>query len=487
MDTKLPLQSPVSPVTSSMTPELEHITQEMYKKNVELAQTNKILSLLRKIDDIILSSVTDPKEIATQVAQTLVGDADFQIAAIYGNDETALELSLFGLAQNQTVVASTQALHTGEILPQIIPLSLHQNILVQSVTDGKKYVTTKYLDITVSSLSLQDAALLQQAARIQTFLIFPLIVRKGVLGVLVVGHAASSQELGDYEVDLLSRLVDLVGIAMDNAILYAKVQESNVKLKEIDKLKDEFVSLASHELRTPMTAIKSYLWMALAGKGGALSDKQKYYLDRAYRSTDRLIKLVNDMLNISRIESGRISVELQDVDVPQLVTEVIEEVMPRAEELGITIQIMPSPPLPHALGDANKLKEVVINLIGNSLKFTPKDGKITASFSVDTEGLIEVAIADTGAGIPPDDISKLFQKFSLLPGSYIVNKTATQGTGLGLYICKSIIDLHNGKIWVNSQGVGKGTVFTFSLPQFDSSKVTMSSLKGATELVHTQL
>ncbi len=483
MDPSLPSVSHTSlPIAS----DLEHITQEMYKKNLELAQTNKILSLLRKIDDIILSSVTKPSEIALQVVKILIEEADFQVAAIYVSSALSREISLLGSAQNQTVSATIQALQSGEVFAQKIPFAESNNAIIKTITTSQKYTTSQYADIAYSSLSSQEKALFQKSLQVKTFFIFPLIVRKNVIGSLVVGHTAMMHELEEFEIHLLTRLVDLIGIAIDNALLYTTVQENNVRLQEVDKLKDEFVSLASHELRTPMTAIKSYLWMALAGKGGVLSDKQKYYLDRAYRSTDRLIKLVNDMLNISRIESGRISIELADVDIQQLTHEVIEEVMPRALELGITVSLMPAPTLPHTLADENKIKEVLINLIGNSLKFTPKGGNISIAFEVNRIGMVEVKVSDNGAGIPAEDISKLFQKFSLLPGSYVVNKTATQGTGLGLYICKSIIELHGGKIWVQSPGIGKGSVFSFTLPQFDPKKITASKSDGV-ELVHTQL
>lgn len=480
MDPKLPASSSVSPPS-----DLEHITQEMYKKNVELAETNKTLSLLRKIDDIILSSVTDPSEIAKHVAQTLIEDAEFQIASLYVHDTARSEIRLLGSSQSKTVASSLQALHISDVFPSLISLSHKNNLIVQTVLDSKKYMTKKYSDLVIANAS-QESGLLQQSLQIKTFFTLPLIVRGGVRGALVVGHAANPDEMGDFEISLLHRLADVIGIALDNALLYAMVQESNRRLQEVDKLKDEFVSLASHELRTPMTAIKSYLWMALAGKGGALSEKQTFYLDRAYRSTDRLIKLVNDMLNISRIESGRISIELTKVDIQHLVTEVIEEVSPRAQELGIQLTSLPFPSLPLTLADANKIKEVVINLIGNSLKFTPKGGSISVSFNVGSDGQVQVSVADTGAGIPAEDVPKLFQKFSLLPGSYVVNKTATQGTGLGLYICKSVIELHGGKIWVKSNGVGKGSVFVFTLEQFDPSKVSASK-NDAVELVHTQL
>lgn len=479
--------SPVSQTFKDISKDVEHITKEMYKKNLQLAETNKTLLLLRTIDEIILSSVTDPKEIARQVARILVTEGEFQIACISIRHQDSSQLVQLAASFNESLHEIKSELSKVLSDSKNMSISNKNHLLSQTSHQKKPYFTKKFSEVFITHFSPEDNVKLQDKTHCKTFLTYPLIVRAESIGVLVVGHTSSFKEITEYDFDLLKRLVDVVGIALDNAILYNEVQSSNEKLKEIDKLKDEFVSLASHELRTPMTAIKSYLWMAIQGKGGPLSEKQKYYLDRAYRSTDRLIKLVNDMLNISRIESGRISIELEDVEISRLSQEVIEEVMPRAEELGIHLTLLPLAQLPHVMADSDKIKEVLLNLIGNSLKFTPKDGHITVSFS-NENGFIKIVVADNGAGIPNEDIPKLFQKFSLLPGSYTVNKVATQGTGLGLYICKSIIELHGGKIWVESPGVRQGATFSFTLPQVDVAKITHGDAKrGSFELVHTQL
>ncbi len=303
--------------------------------------------------------------------------------------------------------------------------------------------------------------------------------------------AEEEKDLSEYRKDLLDRLTDIIGIAIDNSLLYNQVQAANERLKELDKLKDEFVSVASHELRTPMTAIKSYLWMALAGKGGSISEKQKFYLERAYSSVDRLIRLVNDMLNVSRIDSGRISIQLEAVNLATLVQEVFDDVLPRAQELGITLKKEEGQTVPQVVADSDKIKEVLFNLIGNSLKFTPKGGTISVSF-VQKDNMIETRVNDTGTGVNPADIGKLFTKFSMISSSYISDRPIV-GTGLGLYICKSIIELHGGKIWAESQGLGKGTQFIFSLKvatQEELQKAAQTPLdekKPMIDIVHTEL
>ena len=244
----------------------------------------------------------------------------------------------------------------------------------------------------------------------------------------------------------------------------SQLKNANERLKGLDRLKDEFVSLASHELRTPMTIIKSYLWMLLEKGGTTLSDKQKMYIDRAYTSTQRLIDLVNDMLNVSRIESGRLSLAIKPIDIAELVNTVCTEMTPKAQEQKINLTFeKPQSVLPKVQTDSGRIEEVIINLIGNSLKFTPVGGTIKISITHNPVDKTEtITVADNGSGISTEDLPKLFQKFGMVGSDYLIKKNS-QGTGLGLYISKSIIELHGGKIWAESEGEGKGSKFSFTL------------------------
>ncbi len=259
-----------------------------------------------------------------------------------------------------------------------------------------------------------------------------------------------------------------MGIAVENALLFKALAESNrellsanTKLEQLDRLKDDFVSIASHELRTPMTAIKSYLWMALYKGDVKLTEKMEKYLNRAYISTERLINLVNDMLNVSRIESGRIEIAPKAFNISDLVAEVLEEVKPKADERQVKLEMEKINVL-QAFADPDKVHQVLLNLVGNALKFTPQDGLISINYFTDGQ-MVEVSVKDSGVGITKEDLSRLFQKFGRLDNSYVAAATSG-GTGLGLYISKSLVELMKGKIWATSEGLNKGTTFTFSLP-----------------------
>jgi signal transduction histidine kinase len=239
-----------------------------------------------------------------------------------------------------------------------------------------------------------------------------------------------------------------------------ELEASNKKLLDLDKLKDEFISITSHELRTPMTSIQGYLWM-LAEKGGPLNKKQKGYLQRAQKSTERMINLINDMLSISRIERGKIKFKLQEADLVAIVKNVAEGFKVRVEkkDLGLRL-IFAEEKLPPIKADPDKVRQVLTNLIDNAIKYT-REGEITVK-TYRKGKFLHVAIKDTGKGIGKEDIPRLFKKFGRLETSFVTAAEAG-GTGLGLYITKALVERMRGKISVHSE-LGQGSTFSFSLP-----------------------
>lgn len=442
--------------------QLKDINQQLYERNVELAIRNRTLSALRKMYEIINSSL-GVGETAQKLIEAIVVELQFKEGFIAIVNESAHLLQVIASSSPSSEDKIVNLI--GQPLSNLnIPLESSDNYCVKSLNLRQRMMTNFFSDILTPLVEDKKAEKLQDALGVKTSFIFPLTSAIETAGVLVLGMDKHVGDLSRAERETLKELIDVVAIAIDRATLLENLHVANEKLKELDKKKDEFVSIASHELRTPMTAIRSYLWLALAGKGGTITDKQKYYLERSYDSTVRLIKLVNDMLNVSRIESGRITLEMIKMDMGSFIADVIAEVKPRADELGITIENKydPASPLPAVLADSNKIKEVLINLIGNSLKFTARGGKITLWFE-SQNGMVITHVTDTGGGIDPENIPKLFQKFALIGSSYVTNQMTPQGTGLGLYISKSIVELHGGKIWAESAGHGQGATFSFTL------------------------
>jgi len=246
-----------------------------------------------------------------------------------------------------------------------------------------------------------------------------------------------------------------------NASLAVRLEEANTNLKELDKTKDDFLSMASHELNTPIAAIEGYLSMILVeGLGGKIPDKARKYLDSVFQSSQRLAHLVKDLLNVSRIESDRIHIIYEESQIIDLINQAVMEIGSKVQEKHHTLTFKQAKAkMPTTWLDKTRITEVLINIIGNSVKYTPENGAIDIKVVHDDDKLV-ISVADNGKGIPNDRNAAVFEKFTQVD----VLKDEVKGTGLGMYISKRFIELHKGKIWFHSDGAGKGTTFFFSLP-----------------------
>jgi signal transduction histidine kinase len=267
---------------------------------------------------------------------------------------------------------------------------------------------------------------------------------------IAIKNALSYEEISQFNV----RLKHEVEKATD------KLRKANSRLREIDKQKDEFVSIASHELRTPMTSIKGYLWLALNRHQNELSEELKHKLEISYNSSERLIHMVNDMLTISRIEKNKIELNTEKIDLVPLLQQLYDELKIQADQKGIKFELVKGKDSYLVEGDKDKLREVFQNLLGNALKFV-QEGYVKIILKQDKDKVF-VKIEDTGPGIPEEEQDKLFQKFGKGKHAYR-QQSNIEGTGLGLYISSKVISLHGGKIDVESE-LDKGTTFIVVLP-----------------------
>ena len=234
---------------------------------------------------------------------------------------------------------------------------------------------------------------------------------------------------------------------------------------EVDRLKSEFVATVSHELRTPMTSIKGYVDILLMGAAGALNENQHHFLDIVRNNTDRLSVLVNDLLDISRIEAGRISLSLQAIDLREVAEEVRSDVARRSQEenKSMELTINASDELPRVSGDLERVRQILANLVDNSYHYTPENGKINVRLWPE-DGEVRIDVQDNGIGIDSLDAERIFERFFRGEDPLVL---ATPGTGLGLAIVKQLVTMHKGRIWMTSKGIpGEGSTFSFTLPVY---------------------
>jgi PAS domain S-box-containing protein len=233
-----------------------------------------------------------------------------------------------------------------------------------------------------------------------------------------------------------------------------------MRLKELDRMKSEFVSNVSHELRTPLTAIKGSVDNMLDGITGPVSEKQTRYLSRIKSNADRLARLITDLLDLSRIEAGKIELRPSRLPANSLVSEIVETLRTVASEKLISLEVAAPETALSVWADRDKVIQILMNLIGNALKFTPPHGKVTVTIEQSEADWAKFSVVDSGPGIPNEKAGKIFEKFYQVEQP---NQYKAAGTGLGLTISKALVEMHGGRIWIDSI-LGKGTTLSFTLP-----------------------
>ncbi len=295
------------------------------------------------------------------------------------------------------------------------------------------------------------------ASGVRAVLAVPMVYEGRLIGSLVV----SRNRPGDFSaetIELLRTFATQSALAIQNARLFHEIADKSRQLEAASRHKSEFLANMSHELRTPLNAILGFSEVLAQGMFGDVNQKQSEYLHDILESGRHLLSLINDILDLSKIEAGRMELEAADFDLPNAIENALvlvrERVIRRGIRLGSTIDTR----LGMISGDERKVKQVLLNLLSNALKFTPEGGEIDVTARLH-DHLAEVSVADTGIGIAPADQSTVFEEFRQVGTA---DKKA-EGTGLGLTLSRKFIELHGGKIWVQSE-VGRGSTFTFTLP-----------------------
>jgi len=359
-----------------------------------------------------------------------------------------------------------------------------EGYIIKSFVDSEQ---DKYLDLitrekTISSTSLQqntqiDKQKLSHVFKINAFVISPILPKEEKKGLLFVGTENMDVAITAGDEELITILANQIGQAIENSRLFEKTwraqQELEKKVEErtreltsvleevktISKRKTNFISSVSHELRTPLTSIKGYAAILLEEKLGHLPAAVKERLAKINLHSDELVRMVDGLLDIARIESGRVIMRMEGQDLREIIAKTSDLIMIQCKNKNIDLLTEIKGTLPPVVADRTQIERVFINLLGNAVKFTPEKGKVSIHAQI-KDGMVQIDISDTGIGIPAESISLLFEEF------YRVDNDVNQqvkGTGLGLSLVKHIIEAHKGKIWVESR-LDKGSTFSFTLP-----------------------
>ena len=311
------------------------------------------------------------------------------------------------------------------------------------------------------------------------FITAPIAVRNEPVGLIIIGDTSLYGKAAEDDIEILSILTGQIGTAIENMRLYTELFNShkelerrviertkeleklNEELKNLNKMKSDFISAVSHELRTPLTSIKGYASILMTGKLGDVLPAQKERLEKIDKHSNSLVHLINNLLDIARIESGKIQMEIKDISIKETLDSVVDIITPQVKEKSISLKINSKVRFDKIKADQGQIERVFLNLLSNAVKFTPEKGSVTISID-EKEDDTQFSIEDTGIGIPPRDIPKVFQDFFRADNAL---DQKIKGSGLGLSLVKKIVEAHRGKIWFDSE-LGKGTRFTFTIPKY---------------------
>ncbi|MEA3560679.1 MAG: GAF domain-containing sensor histidine kinase [Candidatus Omnitrophota bacterium] len=447
--------------------ELDGQAKIIIKTDLELTKTKEELD--RKIEGLYtlhelgntISVTFNEDELFSFITGPLIFKLGFEKGVIFVIKEDSKE-----------IFCKAEAGYKPEKLKDIKAKIIEKGIVDQILKENEAKLVSASQELT------PQESYLATIFEVSSYLITPIVIKEAAIGFILAGNSLPYAKLTEGDMEVLSILASQIAVAVENTRLYRKIWKShqeletrvkqrtrelaraNEELKKLNKMKSDFVSAVSHELRTPLTSIKGYASIVMNEKLGKLNSHQKERLAKIDKYSNNLTDLINGLLDISRIESGRVSMEIKQLEIKNMINGVIDILDLQLQEKGIKLKVVIPPDVKYVRGDKGQLERVLINLLGNAVKFIPDDGKITVIVH-DKDNYIQIDVVDTGIGIIPGDLPKVFDEFYRTDNPINLKK---KGSGLGLSLVSRIIEAHKGKIWVKSE-LGKGTTFSFTLPK----------------------
>jgi signal transduction histidine kinase len=405
--------------------------------------TSEILS-------VISSSPTDAQPVFEAIVRSAVRLCNARFANVFRLENDVVHL----VAHHNVPFEALE--HFRRTFPQ--PLSQGGTLTAQAMRQG---TVVQIHDVEAQSDVAAPVRALTRSAGYRTVLAVPILRPGNIVGAIGVGRSdvtGAPRPFSDKEVALLRTFADQAVIAIENVRLFKELEVANRELEAASQHKSEFLANMSHELRTPLNAIIGFSEVLTERMFGDLNEKQEEYLKDIYASGTHLLSLINDILDLSKIEAGRMELELTDFDLPQAIDNALILVRERAGRRGIVLEHSVNERLGEIRGDERKIKQVLLNLLSNALKFTPEGGRVEVRAGM-VDSMAEISVTDTGVGIAPADQEAVFEEFRQVGTA----EKKAEGTGLGLTLCRKFVELHGGRIRVTSQ-VGVGSTFTFTIP-----------------------
>jgi signal transduction histidine kinase len=425
--------------------------QELQARTRELARSVGELKALGEVGQTV-SSTLDLETVLTRIASHAVQLTGAAGGVIYEYDEESEVFHLRG--SHQIEKEFVEALRAS-------PIHLGGGALGQAAFTRTPVEVADILDEQEYRATRMRPVLRQLGYR--SLLAVPLLREQQIMGGLTIFRRTPGSFPPEV-VNLLQTFATQSVLAIQNARLFREIEDKSHQIEAANRHKSEFLANMSHELRTPLNAIIGFSEVLQERLFGELNEKQAEYTDDILTSGRHLLSLINEILDLSKVEAGRMELELTTFDLPLAIDNARTFVRERATKHGINLDVSIDKGLGEFKGDERKIKQILLNLLSNAVKFTPEGGRIGIQ-AKQVDGAAEISVSDTGIGIGPEDQARIFEEFRQVGGDYAHK---SEGTGLGLTLAKKFVELHGGKIWVQSE-VGKGSTFTFTLPMRPSS------------------
>ncbi len=446
-------------------------------KERALEERNKQLMALNRISSTIKGALTLQKAVRQVLSGVIEGlGYDICLLVVLSPRENSIH---FHAPTDHAMTKRLEEILGVSISKLRLP-NIEENSIFQAIKKNKIIFRQSLFELVRGLEPAINEALansIQQTLELKKFIITPLVAERRVVGAII--GATKTNFVEDSRVDVLENFANQAALAIETAQLVEELKQKNIDLEQASKAKSQFLAIMSHELRTPLTAVIGFSELLLEEVVGELNADQKEYLREVLSSSDHLLSLINSILDLSKVESGKMDLHLESFDLQEVLKEVRNTVKPLAQKKKIRFEIEVTGNLEMIFADERKIRQIFLNLVSNAIKFTPEAGAIhlQVRYSPNAKGLwaypqvkdqtpfesgyFKIVIEDSGIGIKEKDMEDIFYPFTQVDSSYT---RKYQGTGLGLTLTKQFVEMHQGVIWVESE-IEKGTRFTIILPK----------------------